>query len=371
MRVALINTLSWNSSITKLTVSFANALSKNEEVLLILRDEPVWRKLDIIGKNVEVVFLKIPRIFHPTNIFMVSKIVKEIHNFEPDVINLRTGHPWICFGLLFLRKYPIVAAVDSVPREGEKVRIHEKIAAHLIIKTFSNQIITFGTTVKYAVSERYKKPLEEIHVVPHGNYAEIFKQFTRSYPQQKEKYILFLGRIVDYKGLEYLIRAEPYITKEMPEVKIIIAGSCADFSPYEKLIINGSSYILYIRYIKDQMMAELFQKADVVVLPYTEYSASGNIQLAYVFKKPIVATNVGSMSEYIEDGKTGYLVPPKNPEELAKAIIKVLKDKELAKIMGEEGYNKMQTLLSWEVIAKKTKKVYEKAIKYHKKLKGD
>lgn len=366
MRVALINTRPWDSSITKHIICFANALSKSEEVLLILRDETVLRNLDIIDKSVKVVFIKRPRMFHPANLLMVYRLIRAIKDFKPDVIDLYSGHPWVCFGMLFLKKYPlIVDVVTAKPRKGEKEAIHYRIASHLVVK-LADQIVTFGQTEKEKIADRFKTDINIINFIPFGNYAEIYKKLTRTVIDKKSNNcILFFGRIVWFKGLEYLIKAEPYITKEFPNAKIIIAGSSDDFTAYEKIIVNKDSFILYIQYVSDEMLAEIFKKADLVVLPYLEYSSSHNIQLAYTFKKPIVATNVGSIYEYIEDSKTGYLVPPKNPEQLAKAIIKILKDKKLAKRMGEEGYNRMQTIFSWEEIVKKTIIVYERAIKCH------
>jgi glycosyltransferase involved in cell wall biosynthesis len=90
------------------------------------------------------------------------------------------------------------------------------------------------------------------------------------------------------------------------------------------------------------------------------------ISSAYGFKKPVVATDVGSIPEIVDDGVTGFIVPPKNPEALAEAIIKLLKDEKLRKQMGENAYKKLKTDLSWDNIAEKTIEVYREAINEHK-----
>ena len=81
-------------------------------------------------------------------------------------------------------------------------------------------------------------------------------------------------------------------------------------------------------------MGELFQRASIVVLPYIEGSQTGIIPIAYSFKKPVIATNVGSISEVVEDGVTGFIVPPRDSHALADAIIKILKDDDLRKRDG-------------------------------------
>lgn len=366
MRVAIIITLSWDSSITKESVCFANALSRNDNVLLILRDEPSIRELNLLNKNIKIIYVRTPRVYYPTNFLMVFEIIKAINEFNPDIIHLRSASPWFYLGLIFLRKYPLVSAFDNaIPRKGEKEGFYNKIVDLIVIK-LSDQIIVFGQTTKNIIANRFNVSKESIHVIPLGNYAGTYSHSMKDFADDGAKYILFFGRILKYKGLEYLMRAETLIRNEIPNAKIIIAGSCDDFRFYESLITDRNSYVLKIQWISSNMITGFFQKANVVVLPYTEYSNSGNIALAYAFKKPIVATKVGSIAEYILDGKTGYLVPPRDPKELAKAIIKILKDDELSKKMGEKGYELMKKVFSWDEILLKSKLVYERAAKIRK-----
>jgi glycosyltransferase involved in cell wall biosynthesis len=123
--------------------------------------------------------------------------------------------------------------------------------------------------------------------------------------------------------------------------------------------------------ISNQEAAELFQKCSVVVLPYIDASQSGVILPAYAFKKPVVITDVGSIAETVDDGVTGFIVPPKDTEALAKAIIKLLNDAKLRKIIGNNAYHKLKTDLSWDIIAQKTMQVYQKALYNHRKVSID
>ena len=104
----------------------------------------------------------------------------------------------------------------------------------------------------------------------------------------------------------------------------------------------------------------------MVVLPYIEASQSGIIPIAYAFKKPVVVTNVGSIPEVVDDGITGFIVPPKDPDALASAITKLLRDDKLRKEMGESAYRKMEEELSWDKIADKTIEVYREMVNQHK-----
>ena len=124
-----------------------------------------------------------------------------------------------------------------------------------------------------------------------------------------------------------------------------------------------STFEIYNKFISHEEVSELFQRASVVVLPYIDASQSGIVPIAYAFKKPVVVTNVGSIPEVVDDGKTGFIVPPRDSKALADAIIKLLKNDKLRKEMGEHAYKKMKEELSWDKIAKKTIEVYKEAIR--------
>jgi glycosyltransferase involved in cell wall biosynthesis len=94
------------------------------------------------------------------------------------------------------------------------------------------------------------------------------------------------------------------------------------------------------------------------VLPYIEASQTGIIPIAYAFKKPVIATSVGSIPEVIENGKTGILVRPRDSAALRTAIIDLINDENKRKRISEGGYIKMKNELSWKDIAEKTISIY-------------
>lgn len=83
------------------------------------------------------------------------------------------------------------------------------------------------------------------------------------------------------------------------------------------------------------------------------------IPIAYAFKKPVIASSVGAIPEVVDNGLTGYLVPPKDIGAIANAIIKLMNNDVLRNTMGENGYKKSETELSWKVIAKKHETTYQ------------
>jgi glycosyltransferase involved in cell wall biosynthesis len=78
---------------------------------------------------------------------------------------------------------------------------------------------------------------------------------------------------------------------------------------------------IFDRYIPNEETPYFFHAADIVILPYTSVTGSGLVQMAFGFQKPVVVSDIGSLSEVVSDKITGFLVPPKDPHEIAKAVV--------------------------------------------------
>ncbi len=100
----------------------------------------------------------------------------------------------------------------------------------------------------------------------------------------------------------------------------------------------------------------------MVVLPYIEATQSGVVPIAYAHSKPVVATRTGGLPDSVEDGKTGFLVEPRNELALANAVIKLLQDRQLRQSMGAAGHHKLKTEFSAPVVCQQTAQVYRAAI---------
>src|SRR5690606_34079339 len=123
--------------------------------------------------------------------------------------------------------------------------------------------------------------------------------------------LLFFGMIKPYKGLDILLNALPLIQKEIPDIRLVIAGSVyKDRELYERMIADlrlADVVETRFRYVKDEEVQELFRKSDICVLPYKTATQSGVIATSYSYDTPVIASDVGGLGEYIDDGKTGAL----------------------------------------------------------------
>jgi len=223
----------------------------------------------------------------------------------------------------------------------------------------ADELIVHTQHVKGLVLRELHVDEERISVIPH---IQIGEKPSSSVQHEEERLILFFGRIWEYKGLEYLIRAEPLISARLPDVRILIAGEGEDFSRYTRMMVHPDRFVVHNEYISEERAAEYFRRASVVVLPYIEASQSGVIPIAYSAGKPVVATTVGGLPEMVDDGSTGYLVAPRDATQLADALTRLLLDKPLRRQMGTNGKRKIEVECSPSVIAEKTMGVYRRAV---------
>ena len=126
--------------------------------------------------------------------------------------------------------------------------------------------------------------------------------------------LLFFGFIRDYKGLDLLLNALGLI-KDL-DIKLIIAGQCISKTSMYMDIINAKKIndkvLWHNKYIPESDVGIYFSACDVVVLPHLKISQSGIIPLAYEFKKFVIASDILSFNEHIDDSKTGYLFEKNN-----------------------------------------------------------
>jgi glycosyltransferase involved in cell wall biosynthesis len=222
-------------------------------------------------------------------------------------------------------------------------------------------VIVHANSARQQLIHQHHLAPESVHVIPIGVY-DYYRAWADDSQAERPNTILFFGRIWKYKGLQYLIEAEPIITRAVPDARIVIAGSGEPFEKYRQAMINPDSFEVHNRHIREREVAGLFQYASVVVLPYLEASQTGVVPIAYAFGKPVVATRVGGIPEVVDHGRTGLLVPPGDPKSLAEAIIALLRNREQRMEMGRKAKEETQNRLSWSSIAERTVGVYEKAL---------
>jgi len=188
----------------------------------------------------------------------------------------------------------------------------------------------------------------------------------------KSPYVLFVGRITDQKGIFHLLEAARQLP---PGVQVVLCASAPDTPEIEQRLRTAVPQHPNVKWIYEMVsldvVKQLYSHAAVFCCP-SVYEPFGLINLeAMACETAVVASAVGGIVEVVEDGKTGLLVPPARPDELAAALRKVLDDSAMARAMGRAGRKRVEDKFSWASVAARTQEVYGESIDEFKRSAGD
>jgi glycosyltransferase involved in cell wall biosynthesis len=174
------------------------------------------------------------------------------------------------------------------------------------------------------------------------------------------KYVLFVGRIVHYKGLDFLLQA----CARMDGVPLVIVGQGPLEAEYKALAkaLDIEDRVFFLGQVSDAQRLALCYGCQCFVLPSISHAEGFGIAQAEAMAcgKPVVSTELGTGTSYVNlDGVTGFVVPPENPEALADKIALLVRDSELAVSMGEKGRERVYREFTREIVVDKTIALYE------------
>jgi glycosyltransferase involved in cell wall biosynthesis len=156
------------------------------------------------------------------------------------------------------------------------------------------------------------------------NESRITRESARKTLELSGNVLLFFGFVRPYKGLSVLLDAMPTILKAKEVTLLVVGEFWKDKQKYIDTINNSgiSAKVRIIdRYVPNEEIGLYFAASDLVIQPYISVSGSGISQIAYGFDRPVIATNVGSLTEVVEDGINGRTVEAGNAQALADAIL--------------------------------------------------
>ncbi|MFC1568994.1 glycosyltransferase [bacterium] len=217
------------------------------------------------------------------------------------------------------------------------------------------------------------RPDAKIIDVPHPVYTilpdAIPKQEARNkLGIQAEHIILYFGIIRPYKGVKYLVQAMPEILKHK-QVQCFICGEFYEERDETIHLIRDlnleANITVQDQFIPNETIHLYFCAADLVVLPYVTATQSGVVQVAYNYNRPVLVTDVGGLPEVVQDGHTGYVVPPKNPDAISKAVLHFFRN--TRKIPFEKNIKSEKSKYSWEQMGEAVVTLAQKQCGHSKK----
>jgi glycosyltransferase involved in cell wall biosynthesis len=253
-------------------------------------------------------------------------------------LNIQTQVVFICHNVVEHESHPL-----------------KKMATKAILSK-ADRIITHSKEDTWRLKDLLGNGVDAITAF-HPTYTDLSKKrFTKEQARDKlgltGNVLLFFGFIRQYKGLDVLLDAMPIVLKEKKLTLLIVGEFWSDKQSYiDKSDRLGISQHIRIvdEYVPNEEIGVYFAASDLIVQPYISASGSGICQIAYGFDRPVIATNVGSLSEVVRDGINGRLVDPGNPRGLALTILESLEPDVLSRFTINA--NKTKDAFSWEKMA--------------------
>ncbi|MFC1655424.1 glycosyltransferase family 4 protein [Patescibacteria group bacterium] len=343
------------------------------EVTLVCSD---YGHLDEWVKKFENEDIKVMRlnVFHkhdPRHYFQFKEIIKRNHY---DLIHLHVWNPAACrYALMAAGKYNIPTVVtEHDPFELPKLKTYFK---QKLLKKISHVIAVSESNRKLMLNlfPQLKNRITSIH---NGIDVTWFESQLLSFNENKRneyrektfnvaediKVILTVAELHERKGVNYLIKAMPFIVKKEENCHLVIAGSGGEREELETLVKKEGvmDHVTFLGFKKD--IPHLMKASDVFVLPSIKEAFGLVILEAMAAELPIVASDVGGIPEIIKNGENGTLVPPHDEEKLAKAIVKLMADPNLIEKYVTTGFETLKKTFDAKMMAKNTEAIYDKVL---------
>jgi D-inositol-3-phosphate glycosyltransferase len=270
-------------------------------------------------------------------------------------------------------------SVASSPQEWES---QERIEGEAVVMALADRLVAATPMERAQMVWLYGADAAKISVIPPGVDLNLFQPIPPTQARQmlnlpaEGHIVLYAGRIEPLKGIDTLLRAMALVTPDVPcwqeELSVIIIGGApgagmdqvnAELARLQHLRAElGIEELVTFQGARDQdTLVYYYSAADLVVIP-SHYESFGMVALeAMACGTPVVASKVGGLAYSIQDGHTGFLVPDRNPKELADKIRLLICDGDLREKLGQQAAH-WAGHYGWPAIADRIVALYEQAV---------
>lgn len=269
---------------------------------------------------------------------------------------------------------PLVSTIHAT-EYGRNKGIHDETQKYIndtewLLTYESSEVIVNSNYMKAELQRIFNLPFDKINVIPNGinltsfNGVEKDYDFRRNYAMDNEKIILFMGRLVNEKGVQHLIDAMPKVLANYNDAKLVIAGKGGMIDELrEKVSFLGiENKVYFAGYLNSKQVTKMYKCADIAVFPST-YEPFGIVALeAMLAGIPTVVSDIGGLNEIVEHGKNGMKSYAGNANSIADSIISLLYNPELCDRVVKNAKIKVKNEYNWNKIAQDTHFAYQKAI---------
>lgn len=320
---------------------------KNQKMKIIRKGKPLpnWK------------YYQIPRIILPLLLTIYLTFKERV-----NVIHCGDDFPGAAIGLI-MKKIFGKAYVYYEHGEGntwyKQFRFQPKLRK-ILLKN-ADRIVAACTYAEEGVKQDLDEGQEKVFKITPGVDYKKFnpnwrgEESLRPLGLENRKIILTIGRLVERKGQDTVIRGMSKILAEVPDAIYLIAGR----GPYEENLkrlagdLGVEGQVKFLGFVPNERIPNLYSICHVFVMINRETTQDGPEGFGMVFTeasaagKPVIGGKSGGTEDSILDGITGYRVDPLNVDEVASHIIKILKDEQLGKTLGRNGREWVERTFDW------------------------
>jgi glycosyltransferase involved in cell wall biosynthesis len=278
------------------------------------------------------------------------KIFWHLKKIKPDIIHVQSvgiGIPGFLAKIVLKKPFVVYG-------RGSEVYLplmFTNTISKLVLKN-ADAVIALTEDMKGEMQKIYDR---DIFVIPNGINLERFKNLSKGDIRGKGgKTILFVGTLCPVKGLTYLIEAMKITRDKNKDIRLMLVGSGEERVHLEVLIkkLKLKKCVNFIGKVPNEEVPEYMFASDVFVLPSLSEGFPNVVLEAMASGLPIVATNVGGLSEIIKDGENGFVVEPKSPKQIAEMVLMLLEDDELRERISKNNKKRVKDYSLESVVAR-------------------
>jgi glycosyltransferase involved in cell wall biosynthesis len=353
------------------TIKWVRSLAENDLEIYIFGLSKVNHSFYENYKNIKICTLGVDNSITGNSKTTVAKLkylkaipqVKDIiRQFKPDIVH---AHYATSYGLIGALSgfHPYILSVwgADIFEFPLKSPLHRELLRFNLRK--ADKILSTSHFMAKATHAYTSKPLE---ITPFGIDLAMFKPREVESPSGKNSIVIgTIKSLEEQYGVEYLIRAFNILHAKYPNLslKLLIVGGGSLEYPLKALVkeLNLENETVFTGRIDYDLISHYHNMLSIYVALSVIDSESFGVAVieASACEKPVVVSNVGGLPEVVEDGATGFVVPPRNPEKAAEAIEKLILDKELCLKMGRAGRKRVKKLYRWDDNVKQLISIYQ------------
>jgi len=226
-----------------------------------------------------------------------------------------------------------------------------------------------STSIADLASRYFNVPRDSIDVIHCGVDADLFRPPEYGEPRAERPTVLFVGNIVENKGIHIVLEAVLRLRSRYPDIRFQILGGVSKDSELvqdlqaRRTAEGAAVNIEFVGFVPAARLPEYYRRAHVFCSPAAENEGLANVYLeAMACGCPVVASTAGGGPEAVTDGETGLVVPPRDVEATAEALDRILGNPPLGRRMGEAGRRRVEEYFAMDKYILRVLAIYEKAI---------